>query len=91
MRSLSADKASVPVVLDGIVAAPQQSLAEKGPLVAALLTLLLHQVEDPVFLRGPGAELEQRVQMVVPPLSTLLPRAIGDAIGDHVPVAGADE
>lgn len=40
MHGLAAEEGAIPVVLDAVVAAPQQSLAQECPLVWALV---LHQ------------------------------------------------
>ena len=37
MHRLAAGEVSVPVILDGVVATPQQSLAEEGPLIRIFL------------------------------------------------------
>lgn len=64
----------VPVVLNGVVAAPNEYVLEIGPLV---LLLLLQEEENLVLFLAPGGLLEQRVQLIVPALATLLPSAIG--------------
>ena len=60
----------VPVVFDGVVRPARDQLCNLCPLVSPLLVRI---VDHPIFLVRPRRLLDVRVQVVVPPLSALLP------------------
>ena len=72
------------VVLDGVVGTAQENSRHVGP---GGLRLPLHDVKDPAFFAAPGRISKQRVQLVDPPLSTLLSRSTGDVLRDDRPLA----
>lgn len=83
---------AVVVVLDAVVAATIQQLGDVGPLVAIDLV----RVEDDLLLDVIDRRLlNGRIQVVVPPLTTLLARApsdmvlAGELLGDKGPTLGA--
>ena len=70
-------------ILDGVVSAASHLLGDITPSVA------MHQVQlndEHIFLHGPLALADVRVQVVVPSFTTLLPDAAGQALGDVGPV-----
>ena len=76
----------VPSVLDLVVRAAGQCLGNVGPLVAHRLMRLEELL---VFLECPVALVDDRVQVIVPPLAALLARPRGQLGGDHRPRASA--
>lgn len=79
-------EAAVPVVLDRVVASPDQEVLELCPLV---LFSFLQEEENPVFLDGPVYLLEEGVQLIVPALSALLPGSPGHLWSNVVPLERA--
>ena len=75
---------TVTVVLDGVVGAAQENSRHVGP---GGLRFPLHDVEDPAFFDAPGRVSKQRVQLVDPPLSTLLSGSTRDVLRDDRPLA----
>ena len=70
------------MVLDCIVGSAGDQLGYLGPLIAPLLVSV---VDDSVLLVGPGGLLDLRVEMVVPPLSTLLTNPSFQVFGNQSP------
>ena len=70
--SLLVEQSGVPVVLDGVVGAAQEDVGDLGPPV---LDSLVKYEENPLLLDAPTLLLQQRVQLVVPPLTALLASA----------------
>jgi len=60
------------VVLNSVVGAPRQQLGDVRPLVTILL---LGFEDDAILLVAPGGLLDVWVEVVVPPLTTVLPNA----------------
>jgi hypothetical protein len=65
----------VPVVLDGIVCPARQQCSDLGPLLSVRAMRIN---DDRVLVRRPALLADVRIQMVVPPLTTLLSDAAGE-------------
>ena len=72
------------VVFDGVVSAAQENSRNVGP---GGLRLSLHDVDDPAFFVAPGRVSKQRVQLVGPPISTLLSGSTRNVLRDDRPLA----
>ena len=72
----------VPVVLDGVVRSAWDQLCDFCPLVAPLLVGI---EDDSVLLVSPGCFLDLRVEVIVPPLPTLLPNPPLQMLGNKCP------
>jgi hypothetical protein len=70
------------VVLDGVVGASGQHLGHFGPLAAVGG---VGEEEDPLLMQHPLHLQDGRVQVVVPPLATLLAQTALDELGDEGP------
>lgn len=75
----------VPVVFNGVVCPPGEKLGNDGPLIA--MDFVGGQ-EGVVFLFGPFVLVDLRVQVVVPPFTTLLSDSILKLPGNDGPVFG---
>ena len=75
---------TVNVVFDGVVGAAQENSRNVGP---GGLRLPLHDVENPAFFGAPERVSKQWVQLVDPPLSTLLSGSTRDVLRDDRPLA----
>lgn len=78
--------AGVPVVLDGVISAALEHFGDLGPLV---VNDPVHQEEDPLLLLTPVYFLDQRIEVVVPALATLLSDAVFEVAGDLGPLLRA--
>lgn len=76
----------VPMVLHCVVSTTRQLFRDLGPAVAILR---LHCHDDIVFFRGPRTFFDCWVELVVPPLTTLLAIATGQVRCNHRPFACA--
>ena len=72
--TLLVEQSGVPVVLDGVVGAAQQDVGDLGP---PILDSLVKYEENPLLLDAPPLLLQQRIKLVVPPLTALLASATG--------------
>ena len=86
MLALSVPRYTVPSVFDGIIGSAQNNLRNLCPSV---LLISLKYVEGPGLLARPVCLLEERAELVVPSLATLLPCAAWHTGCNCLPVAGA--
>ena len=77
----------VPVVLDGVIGAPDEGLGDLGPLVAVLR---VGDDELAVLLAAPLLALDVGVEVVVPALAALLADATGELLRDLGPLLRAE-
>lgn len=73
------------MILNGVVSAAFKHLSNLGPLVAVVA---VHQVEDPLLLATPPDFLDLGIQMIVPPLTTLLSNAPWEVLRNQSPLLG---
>ena len=78
---------AVPVILYRVVGAAEEDVRDLGP---AILCRLLQNEKNPVLFCAPLIFHNERVQMVVPALTTLFSRAIGYLGGNIIPGAWPD-
>ena len=77
----------VPVVLDGVIGAPDEGLGDLGPLVAVLR---VGDDELAVLLAAPLLALDVGVEVVVPALAALLADLDGELLRDLGPLLRAE-
>ena len=76
----------VPLTATLVIRTTQERLGHHGPFLVEDLST---DVEDPVFLDGPGGLDNERTQLVVPPLSDLFPTSTLHVLCESVPVRWA--
>jgi hypothetical protein len=86
MQDLAADSA-VPVVLDGVVSSAGKKLRDVAPLVAVLG---MCGQDDLVLVSGPRGLANGWVEVIMPPLATLLADTTGKIRGNLGPLAWAE-
>ena len=86
-RTLFVHHSGVPVILDSVIAAAEQSVGDFGPVV---LKGLVQDVQNPFLLLRPLVFLKKRIELVVPPLATLFSRAARHVNGYLLPLMRAN-
>lgn len=77
----------VPIILDRVVWAAENHITYFGPAVHGTP---LEDKENPALFKTPCSFLEERVQLIVPTLATLLARPFRDGLGNKFPLARPD-
>jgi hypothetical protein len=70
------------MILDGVISPSGQHLGHLSPLASVCG---VREEEDPLLVQHPFDLQDGGVQVVVPPLSALLPQASLDELGDEGP------
>ena len=76
----------VPIVLDGVVAAPYEHSSDLSPSVS---DSLVKDEEDPIFLHSPVGFLQERVELIMPTFTALLSCAMFHLFGHLLPLVRA--
>lgn len=74
------------MILDGVISPSGQHLGHLGPLAAVCG---VREEEDPLLMQHPFNLQDGGVQVVVPPLTALLPQPPFDELGDEGPTLWA--